>query len=337
MKPLVSVVIPVYNVEKYLERCVDSVLAQTYPNVEIILVDDGSPDGSPAICDRYAAEHNNISVVHKPNGGLASARNAGMKVMHGEYLFFIDSDDWIDPETLEELVEIAERTGVDFVRYSPMYAGWPNHKDGECYDLTKEKVLHEGIFTREDIIRDIFPRLFVQDNLSMGVIVSAWRSLYRISFLLEHQLTFDESIKYAEDTFFSSHVVYHANSFYFVGGGKYYHYFYNSSSITKSYKKDRWDSGKNLISVFENTFSQKEDYDFQNQLNLLRIFIVFDSLNQKRFLALKDRIRYCRGIINDPVTRGAFRYTGLVDTSWKGKVKLWIIRLRLSALYAVIG
>ena len=101
--PKVSVVIPVYKVEQYLRRCVDSVLAQTLSDLEIILVDDGSPDHCPEICDEYASKHENIRVIHKPNGGLASARNAGMKVATGQYLFFLDSDDWLDADGLEQL------------------------------------------------------------------------------------------------------------------------------------------------------------------------------------------------------------------------------------------
>ncbi|MDY5641403.1 MAG: glycosyltransferase family 2 protein, partial [Candidatus Faecousia sp.] len=102
--PKVSVVIPVYKVEPYLRRCVDSVLAQTLSDLEIILVDDGSPDHCPEICDEYALTHQNIQVIHKTNGGLASARNAGMRIAQGEYILFVDSDDWIDPEMAEELV-----------------------------------------------------------------------------------------------------------------------------------------------------------------------------------------------------------------------------------------
>ena len=100
---LISVIIPIYNVEKYLDRCVDSIINQTYKNLEIILVDDGSPDGSPQICDDYAKKDHRVQVIHKKNGGLASARNAGMDVMTGKYLFFLDSDDWLEREALEQL------------------------------------------------------------------------------------------------------------------------------------------------------------------------------------------------------------------------------------------
>ena len=94
--PCVSVIIPVYKVEEYLERCIESVLGQTLDDLEIILVDDGSPDNCPRICDQYAEKDRRVSVIHKKNGGLASARNAGMKNASGEYIFFLDSDDWLE-------------------------------------------------------------------------------------------------------------------------------------------------------------------------------------------------------------------------------------------------
>jgi glycosyltransferase involved in cell wall biosynthesis len=115
-KPLISVVVPVYNVEKYLNECVDSILAQTYENLEIILVDDGSPDRCPQICDQYAAAHANVRVVHKQNGGLSSARNAGLEVATGEWITFIDSDDWIvDANAYNDVM--AHRDEADIIMY----------------------------------------------------------------------------------------------------------------------------------------------------------------------------------------------------------------------------
>lgn len=94
-QPLVSVIVPIYNVEKYFRRCVDSILKQDYPNIEIWLVDDGSPDGCPAICDEYAQRDKRIKVIHKPNGGLSDARNAAINLAKGEFITFIDSDDYV--------------------------------------------------------------------------------------------------------------------------------------------------------------------------------------------------------------------------------------------------
>lgn len=105
MQPLISVIVPIYKVEPYLRRCLDSIVNQTYTNLEIILVDDGSPDGCPAICDEYAAKNNRIVVIHKKNGGLSDARNAGLDICKGEYITFVDSDDWLADCFIEKLYE----------------------------------------------------------------------------------------------------------------------------------------------------------------------------------------------------------------------------------------
>lgn len=112
---LISVIVPVYNVEQYLERCVDSILAQTYSNLELILVDDGAKDSSGVICDAYAQKDTRVRVIHKENGGLSSARNAGIDIAQGEYISFVDSDDWIEPDALENLLNTAVQNQVELV------------------------------------------------------------------------------------------------------------------------------------------------------------------------------------------------------------------------------
>ena len=139
-KPLISVIVPVYNVEKYLGKCVDSILAQTYENLEIILVEDGTRDGCGAICDAYAAKDPRVRVIHKENGGLSSARNAGMDIARGEYFGFVDSDDWIEPETYETLLNLAEKYNADLVSGSRYDVAEPtgertlglHHEKEEC-------------------------------------------------------------------------------------------------------------------------------------------------------------------------------------------------------------
>ena len=120
MGECVSVVVPVYNVQEYLEKCVDSILAQTYENMEIILVDDGSKDASGRICDTYAGKDNRIRVIHKENGGSNSARLAGARAATSDYICFVDSDDWIEPAMIGEMMEAAEREQADIVA-SGMY------------------------------------------------------------------------------------------------------------------------------------------------------------------------------------------------------------------------
>lgn len=113
--PLVSIIVPIYNVEKFLERCVNSILAQTFQNFELILVDDGSPDHCPEMCDMYSMKDSRIKVIHKKNGGLSEARNAGLDIAQGQYYFFVDSDDMIAPNALQLLVKYAKGNSSDVI------------------------------------------------------------------------------------------------------------------------------------------------------------------------------------------------------------------------------
>ena len=112
MKPLVSIIVPVYKVEKYLDRCVESLVNQTYKNIEIILVDDGSPDNCPEMCDAWAQKDSRIVVIHKENGGVSSARNKGLESARGEWIWFVDSDDYVELFALEKLVPMTDNSDL---------------------------------------------------------------------------------------------------------------------------------------------------------------------------------------------------------------------------------
>ncbi|MCR8699417.1 hypothetical protein CYJ41_03695 [Campylobacter ureolyticus] len=135
--PLVSIIIPVYNVEKYLKKCIESVINQTYKNLEIILVDDGSSDNSGKICDEFAQKDNRIKVIHKTNGGQADARNKALDIMNGEWVSFVDSDDFVSPYYIENLLSLAKKTGVDIVSIS-FEINLSNFKESKIQD---EKIL----------------------------------------------------------------------------------------------------------------------------------------------------------------------------------------------------
>lgn len=335
--PKVSIIIPVYNVEQYIVRCVDSVLNQTLSDLEVILVDDESPDNCPVICDQYKEKDSRVKVIHKKNGGLASARNTGLKIARGEYIFFVDSDDWIEPETIEELVEVADKYGVDFVRFRPMYAGWPNHCDDDLCDFGTEQGMREGLYEKSDIIREIYPRLFATPELTLGVIVAAWRSLYRRDFLEEHSIAFEEGIRYSEDTIFSAKVVVAAQNFYYLDGPRYYHYFYNIKSITKSYKKDYWENNKILMQCFENEFENYKEYDFSNQLWLQKIYCIVQALGQRKaFSERTEREKYCLKVCNDSTTTEAMGHMHLIKVSWKLYLFCVLVKLKWNKIIARI-
>lgn len=145
MNGLVSVILPVYNVEKYIREALDSVINQTYKNLEIILVDDGSPDSSGDICDEYAAKDDRIRVIHKENGGVSSARNAGIEAARGDWIYFMDPDDWIDPDTIEAAVGMAAENGCDMCLFDfeNVYKGKGIHRHSFIHEGTVFKDLSD--------------------------------------------------------------------------------------------------------------------------------------------------------------------------------------------------
>lgn len=335
--PKVSVVIPVYKVEAYLKRCVDSVLAQTLQDLEIIMVDDGSPDNCPQMCDDYARQDSRIRVIHKENGGLASARNAGMKVTSGKWLFFLDSDDWLEPDGLKKLYDTGEQYQVDFVRYRAIRSGWPGMAEHAPCMVEPVRELQEGYYNKQRIIEEVYPRLMVTPQLTMGAIVGACGSLYRLDFLRENNLMFYEEVKFSEDLVFSARVVRAAKCFYFVDTPSVYHYFYNPNSISKSFRQGRWDSCKGLIQTCERDFSDDSEYDFSDQLHCLRWFCIMLALNERRFLSkYTKRYHYCRALLNDSVIQKTPLGLNKLQVSWKQKLMLILIRLNMARIIACI-
>ena len=147
--PLISVIIPVYKVEAYLDTCVKSVMKQTYRNLEIILVDDGSPDNCPAMCDEYARQDSRITVIHKENGGLSSARNAGMEIANGEYIGFVDSDDWIASDMYEHLLNgFLQYESVGVTRVGRVYVDEQGREEISSCDAQKDRCLKASEWVR---------------------------------------------------------------------------------------------------------------------------------------------------------------------------------------------
>lgn len=198
-KAKVSVVIPVYNVEKYLAECVDSVLGQSYQDYEIILVDDGSPDNCPAICDSYAARDPRVRVIHRENGGLSAARNTGLAAARGEYIYFLDSDDYIEPTALADLVATAQQEQADVVFF-----------DGYVFFDECEEDNSVSRYERKETYsaqngRSILPQLLKNEEYRTAVPLM----LFRTDYLRTHALTFREGIIHEDELF--TFLVYNAD------------------------------------------------------------------------------------------------------------------------------
>lgn len=196
-KTKISVIVPVYNVEGYLAECIDSILGQTFEGFELILVDDGATDGSGAICDSYAAKDSRIRILHKENGGLSSARNAGIEIASGEYIAFIDSDDVVHPDYLKDMVAIAEKEGADLVA---------------CSFIRGEQYIWHDIDEMQDEALDIRTGQEILNRMNDNdvVVTVAWNKLYHRKFFKDYALRYPEG-KIHEDMFLTPQILYHAD------------------------------------------------------------------------------------------------------------------------------
>ena len=288
----VSVIVPVYNAEKYLNRCVDSILAQTITELECILVDDGSTDSSPAICDEYAARDSRVKVIHKPNGRASSARNAGIRAAQGEYIAFVDSDDWISPDMYERMLEAgADVCLCDYVRFN---------QDTER-PFTQPNVAG-GFYNREQMRKDIYPHL-VMDGLEYPITISNWALLIRRSIIQDHDLRYREDIHVSEDAPFGSEVLYCADSFAYLKGMNLYHYRITQGSVSKSYKPWWWDSYLKINEETENFFSKCPDYDFTQQIKSNMFYLVRAAIYYYLYdnaLSRAEQNKKIRAVMNHP-------------------------------------
>lgn len=191
-EPMVSVIVPIYNVEKYLKRCIDSILNQTYKNLEIILVDDGSPDKCPAICDEYAKSDKRIKVIHKQNAGVSAARNDGLTIAQGDLIGFVDPDDCIHPSMYEEMVNYLVSQNCDLVSCSFTKFSTEDEINNN---------LDMNLFPKETLTRNEAISLSFDKNKKEGFINSVWILLIRAA--IARSVKFDCSLTNGEDTKYS--------------------------------------------------------------------------------------------------------------------------------------
>lgn len=266
----VSIIVPVYKVEDYIRECLDSILAQTYPYFELILVDDGSPDNCGRICDDYAKGDNRIKVVHKVNGGISSARNAGLEVAKGEWIMHVDGDDWIEPDMIESLIEAAQITGADmvigdFVKYGPSagYNKLPTWSSDKKKSMT---------------------------NYIAYVMTTIWGSIAKRSLYADHSLKSPDGISYCEDFHLIVRLCHFANKIVNVHR-PFYHYRYRPTSIMsnmngKTEADEQW--------VYQDTirfFKELGVYEDYRKVMSWRVLksaqeLLLDPAGHKRFMEL---------------------------------------------------
>ena len=255
--PKFSVIVPIYKVEDYLVKCVDSILAQTFQDFELILVDDGSPDNCPAICDEYAEKDGRVKVVHKLNGGVVSARIVGTEIATGDYICCIDGDDWIHPKYLEKFFEAIAETKPDMV-----CCGCFSAFDDGANNISKAPPYSAGYYDREGIIKKFFP-ILIEDRNNIGFLPQVWAKAIKRELFISEQSAVSPKIKMGEDNAVIIPCLYKSNSLFILNDCLYY-YRQVATSITKTKKALDWD-GPYLRYQHRNNRINLSEFDFKEQ------------------------------------------------------------------------
>lgn len=225
--PRLSVIIPIYNTSEYLKECLESVVRQSFTDYELILVDDGSSDGSGLICDEYAAKDDRIRVIHKENGGLVRARKAGLRTAFGKYVICVDSDDWIEQGAFERLVGLMESEEVDLVLCA-------RYKDTGASGRLLMQAFSEGRYDKERIIKEILPYMIVNDAFfRWGISPNMWDRIFKRDLLLKCQMDVDDSLTMGEDAACTYPYIMDCDSLY-ITHEAFYHYRQTTTSMTSS-------------------------------------------------------------------------------------------------------
>ena len=300
-RTLISIIVPVYNVESYIKRCIDSILKQTYKEIEIILVDDGSTDGSGKICRIYSEQYENVKVLTKPNGGLAEARNSGLAVATGKYVGFIDSDDWVEPNMYEQLINLIEQKNCKIAMCKmTIHNGDKEIKDInllKCNNVSMNSLQVIDVLLEGKIEPSVCNKLFLRElfkdiSFPIGKISEDWFVIYKL--LYEAQ-----KIAYTFDTA--------------------YYYFVNQNSITRSGRYNirtdaiqAFDEMGNYLGVkYPDHIFSKKVYDQYYQYYLVNCI----KANCRNIHIYGPIVRYTRMNIK--------RYISNCE-SFRGKIKIYI-------------
>lgn len=306
----ISIIVPIYNVEKYLERCLDSLINQTYKNIEIIAINDGSTDSSLKILRTYETIDSRIKIINKDNEGLSQSRNVGINLATGEYITFVDSDDWIELNFLEIMINLMElnNTDVSLCSYSREYAEKAMDKDLGFKDIE--------IFNQNDVRNKLYRRMIgpIEDELkspeNLDSLITAWGKVYKTSIVKDNNIKFiDTSIIGTEDLLFNVYVFNYVNKAVLINKPLYHYWKGNLSSLTSGYKEnliDKWIKKHSFIKQFliENNYEEVFFDALNNRICLSVLGLGLNECSNK--VSIIKKVRNIKGIINDNHIKVAF-------------------------------
>ena len=325
MRPMVSIIVPIYNAENYLRRCVDSILNQEYTDYELLLVNDGSTDASGDICEEYGDRDPRVIVIQKENTGVSDSRNRALDRARGKYLQFLDSDDWITPDATRLFVRAAEEYGCDMV-ISDFY-----RVVGERLS-TKGDIEEEGVLTREEFAAHMMEN---PADFYYGVL---WNKLYRRDIVEEHNLRMDTDINWCEDFMFNLEYIRYAKVFYALHAPIYYYVKRKGSLASQGINISKTVKMKlNVFEYYNNFYKhvlEEEDYE-KNRLQVYRFFIdaagdgtVPPSILPERVF-VNTEILQAEGLAGEDYRKRKLLEHYLEPVALKGDLKVMDVRLLL--------
>ena len=332
-KDLVSVVVPIYKVEKYLDRCVKSIINQSYRELEIILVDDGSPDNCPAMCDAWAEKDSRIKVVHKKNAGLGMARNSGIDNATGAYICFFDSDDYIATDTVEKCMAAAKAENADIVTYGM-------HRVNPAGNVVSAVIpnVKKSVFSGREI-QDVFLADMVSADPdgggNTGLCMSACASLFSMEMIGRRNWRFVSEREIISEDAYSLLNLYKDVEKVVVLQEAFYYYCLNEGSLTQSYRPDRYKKIKHFY-MESLTLCDGLEYNDVVRRRLARLFIAFSIAAMKQAAVaadtFKNRWNAVKAISADPMMLQAVTIgKGKVDSKAR-KILFFAIEHRLQVL-----
>ena len=332
--PRLSVIVPVYNTEKYLRECIDSILAQTFSDFELILVDDGSPDGSGAICDEYADKDPRIQVIHQENGGVTNARKAAMRIAQGEWISFVDSDDWIHPDMFKTMLEKA--TGTTQIVICDVILKSSDQSE------TAENLADEGFYDKAAMAQKIYPTMIMDLKHRRPAIFSyLCNKIFQKSLLETVFWSVDDSFIYAEDALCSYAAILGSEGLFICHSPLYYYRQHEDSAVHQYNGTKRY---ANLLRSYaaHEAMLQARGLTFAEQM---QGFIAVSAMSNMRKVLLFDkktplhkRFSQAKEFVAQPGVASALQETveRIKDPKVRFKMKL-AFEKRIKLLYLLFG
>lgn len=314
---LFSVIVPIYNIEKYIRKCIDSVLVQSFADFELILVDDGSPDNCGKICDEYEKKDARIKVIHKKNGGLVSARQAGIKVASGDYIFHLDGDDAILPDALESAYKIVCDTNADIVSFS--YKTCINDIIGE----EVEDIISEGIYNKQEIEKNILPHLLSDDNMN-HIFYFLWGKVIKRELATKHQFNVNTAISLGEDLSCIVPCFLEAQKVY-MSKKPIYLYTIRNDSISTDFKTNQISQIADVITGLRNLNMEKPK-DFDEQISRYSCFMCFAILAAAAEGNHFNSIKKLKELILNSLHKDEIKKAHFTNISLKSKIAIYLMK-----------